>query len=412
MKQTPPGFRFEILHQSAENHARVGRLETPHGGIDTPAFIFCATKAAIKAASPASMKKAGTQIILSNTYHLMLRPGEDIIAKFGGLHRFTGWDGPMLTDSGGFQIFSLQHGGVADEIKGSRKHKADTITSAVKLTEEGAEFRSHIDGTKYFLTPERSVQIQRRLGPDIILPLDECTPYHADRRYTEKSLELSLRWSDRSLAEFQRQDEAYPPMHGSSGAQAMYGISQGGVFDDLRARATDYLLDRPFFGYAIGGSLGASKDQMYDVVGNAMAGLDRAKPVHLLGIGGIQDIFECVPFGIDTFDCVAPTRMARHGAALVPAAQAPDRTRAEPRLNLKNAGFATDAKPIDPDCACEACATFSRGYIHHLVRSGEILGQMLLTLHNVATLNRVMADIRKGLAEGSLAPARVYWLGT
>lgn len=408
-----PGFSFETLNTPPIGRARRGRLTTPHGVVDTPAFIFCGTKAAIKAASAEMMAQSKTQIILSNTYHLMLQPGSAIVAAAGGLHKFMGWDGPMLTDSGGFQIFSLAHGGVADEIKSARGRQPHANKSLLKITEKGAAFRSHIDGSHHLLTPERSVQIQRELGADIILTLDECTPFHVDRKYTARSLAMTQRWEDRSMHAFSEPFGAYAPYHGSAGAQALYGISQGGVYPDLRQESAAYLLSRPFFGHAVGGSLGADKSQMYDVVAAAMDTLVSSKPVHLLGIGGIGDIFACVPLGIDTFDCVSPTRMARHGWALVPGSKLESKPKPghDPRLNLRNAAHKTDLRPLDEDCACQACLKYSRSYLHHLFKADEMVGQMLLTAHNVATVNRVMGDVRAGLEAGSLNAARAYWMG-
>lgn len=407
-----PGFRFEATPCPAHGKARLGRLQTPHGVVETPAFIFCGTKANVKAVPMSSVKSTGTQIILSNTYHLMLQPGSQIVADHGGLHKFSGWDGPFLTDSGGFQVFSLAHGGVADEIKSARKTERPK-KDVLRITEEGVAFRSYIDGSRVMLTPESSIRVQRQLGADIILTFDECTPFHVDRNYTEASLARTQRWTERSIASYLQPADDYAPRHGSAGAQGLYGISQGGVYPDLRKRAAETLRTQPFFGYAVGGSLGNSKSQMYEVVEFAAEGLNCEKPIHLLGIGGIEDIFRCVPYGIDTFDCVSPTRAARHGWALVPAQIAADCGvhKREPALNLRNAAFRHDVTPIDPDCTCEACQTVSRSYLHHLLKARETLAQILLTTHNIATMNRVMADVRAGLAAGSLEPARRMWLG-
>jgi len=407
-----PGFGFSVAETPPLGRARLGELRTPRGNVQTPAFIFCATKAAMKATTIPPVKAAGTQIILSNTYHLMLQPGAEVIAAHGGLHKFTGWDGPMLTDSGGFQVFSLAHGGVAQEIKSTRTFEK-SATSVLKIREEGVAFRSHIDGRHVTLTPERSIEIQRQLGADIILTFDECTPFHVDRAYTAKSLALTHRWTDRSIARYGEAFGDYAPHEGSAGLQGLYGISQGGVYEDLRKASAAFLHDRPFFGHAIGGSLGQSKAQMYEVVDFTNAALASEKPVHLLGIGGIEDVFHCVTLGIDTFDCVAPTRMARHGAALVPAAVADGAAvkRSEPRLNMRNARFREDRSALDPTCGCETCATYTRAYIHHLLKADEIIGQTLLTIHNIATMNRVMADVREGIAAGSLDDARRFWLG-
>lgn len=387
-----PAFRFEVLARDAGSAARVGRLATPHGAIETPNFIFCATKAAIKGVTPAQMRDAGTDIILSNTYHLMIQPGAEVVARLGGLHRFMGWDGPMLTDSGGFQVFSMGHGSVADEIKG-RRQQSRTPT-LLRITEEGAEFRSYLNGERLFLSPERSIEIQRQLGADLIVQLDECTPFHVDRDYTARSMRLSHRWGDRCLAEFARHDE---------GRQALYGIVQGGVYPDLRRESAEYTRDRPFFGTAIGGSLGADKAQMYEVVAMAMPHVHPERPVHLLGIGGIADIFAGVALGVDTFDCVAPTRIARHGWALLPGVPGE-------RLNLRNARFRTDPGPIDPGCDCYACRTFSRTYVQHLIKADEMLGMQLLTIHNVAVMNRLMREVRAAIRTGTLAEVRRRWV--
>lgn len=406
-----PGFAFDSIAAPALDRARTGTLTTPHGPVQTPAFIFCATKAAMKATTIPQVRGADTQFILSNTYHLMLQPGPEVVAAHGGLHEFTSWNGPMLTDSGGFQVFSLAHGGVAEEIKSTRKFETSQ-KSVLKITEEGVAFRSHIDGRREMLTPERSIEIQRQLGADIILTFDECTPFHVDRAYTARSLALTHRWTDRSIARYAADFGDYAPRQGSAGMQGLYGISQGGVYDDLRRASAAFLLDRPFFGHAIGGSLGQSKAQMYEVVDFTNAALASPKPVHLLGIGGVEDVFHCVTLGIDTFDCVAPTRMARHGSALVPAAIGGDTAkRSEPRLNMRNARFKTDRTPLDPSCRCETCTSYTRSYIHHLLKADELIGQTLLTIHNIATMNRVMADIRAGIAAGSLDDARRFWLG-
>ncbi|MCV3769799.1 MAG: tRNA-guanine transglycosylase, partial [Wolbachia pipientis] len=260
---------------------RVGIIKTPSGNIETPAFIFCATKAAIKVADIGRISEAGTQAILSNTYHLMLQPGEDTVEKLGGLHKMIGWKGPILTDSGGYQIFSLGHGSVSEEIKGIRK-KQKTL---VKINEDGAIFRSYINGKIYCLTPEKSMQIQQKLGADLILVLDECTPFHVSKEYTQKSMLMSHKWAKRSLNEFEKKNDD---------KQVLYGISQGGIYQDLRRESCDFINDLPFFGQAIGGSLGQSKEQMYDTIFSTMKHLKKTRPTHLLGIGGIVDIFRTV----------------------------------------------------------------------------------------------------------------------
>jgi queuine tRNA-ribosyltransferase len=393
MTLTYPNFAFDILATDpAGSFARLGRLTTPHGVLETPAFIFCATKAAMKAASPAMLRAEKTQIILSNTYHQMLQPGAELVAKMGGLHRFMGWDGPMLTDSGGFQIFSLGHGSVADEIKGRRDiARPKTL---LKISEKGAAFRSYIDGSKHLLTPEGSIDIQRKLGADLIVTFDECTPYHSDKRYTERSLRLSNRWANRCIVEFER---------GADGKQALYGILQGGVHEDLRHEAAEFVNSRPFFGNAVGGTLGGTTEEMDVVVGHAMAKLNRQRPTHLLGIGGIRDIFAGIAQGIDTFDCVSPTRIARHGAALMPGVKGE-------RVNLRNARFREDPDPIDESCDCYCCRNFSRAYVHHLMKAEELLGLQLLTQHNIAVMNRLTRDLRAAIPEGTLDKLRKRWV--
>ena len=338
------------------------------------------------------MREAGTDIILSNTYHLMLSPGADLVADMGGLHKFMGWDGPMFTDSGGFQIFSLGYGSVADEIKGrGQRHRTKTI---LKISEEGAEFRSYLDGAKHFLSPEASVQIQRKLGADLIVQLDECTPFHVDKDYTARSMAMSMRWGDRSLAEHARLDD---------GKQAMYGIVQGGVYEDLRRESSAWTKDRNFFATAIGGSLGSDKAQMYEVVAMCSEHIHQSRPVHLLGIGSFIDIFVNVRQGIDTFDCVSPTRIARHGWALVKGAP-------KERINLRNAPFMRDQNPIDATCTCFTCQNHSRGYIHHLFRTGELLGMQLVSIHNVATMNRLLRDVRGAICSGTLDYVQKEWV--
>lgn len=396
------GFSFTITHRTPGSRARLGRLETPHGGLDTPAFIFCATKAALKATTPDRAKAEGTQIILANTYHLLLQPGAELVAKMGGLHRFMGWDGPMLTDSGGFQVFSLGHGGVAEEIKG--RPNADRPRTLQKITEEGALFRSYVDGGIHKLTPESSIDTQRALGADLIVVLDECTAFHDSRDYTARSMKMSQRWADRSLAAFDRADR-----RSANGLpQALYGVVQGGVYEDLRGESAAHLASRPFFGNAVGGCLGGTKEQMYEVVRWSIPYLDMSRPTHLLGIGGQEDIWRGVREGIDTFDCVTPTRLGRHGAALVrPPLSSNGKSE---RLNLRNAVFREDDGPIDLECACWTCKNFSRAYIHHLLKAGELTAMELLTIHNIAFMNRLLAAVREAIAGDNLDQATAAWL--
>ncbi|WP_338406365.1 MULTISPECIES: tRNA guanosine(34) transglycosylase Tgt [unclassified Wolbachia] len=389
-------FAFKIIKQSGS--ARVGTIKTPNGSVETPAFIFCATKAAIKAVDTERISEAGTQIILSNTYHLMLQPGENTVAKLGGLHKMMGWNGPMLTDSGGYQIFSLGHGSVSEEIKGIRK-KQKTL---IKINEDGAIFRSYINGKTYCLTPEKSIQIQQKLGADLILVLDECTPFHVSKEYTAKSMLMSHRWAERSLNEFEKNN---------NGKQALYGISQGGIYHDLRRESCDFINNLPFFGQAIGGSLGQSKEQMYDVVSFTMDHLKKDRPTHLLGIGGIVDIFHGVSLGIDTFDCVHPTRLARHGGALIKVKNRDSiSSKCKEHINLRNQQFELDNNPIESDCLCFTCRKHSRAYIHHLLKAKELLAYTLITIHNVFFMNKLMESIRQAILDDRLDQEKNNWI--
>lgn len=392
-----PNFSFRITEMAKSyGNARAGILSTPHGPVETPAFIFCATKASIKGLDITQMRSLGTQIILSNTYHLMLQPGAELVEKMGGLQQFTGWKGPMLTDSGGYQIFSLGHGSVSSEIKGKRLNK-DRKT-LLGITEEGARFKSYLDGSIEFLTPERAMDIQKSLGADLVVTLDECTPYHASKEYTANSLEMTHRWEAMSLKRFQETND---------GKQALYAVLQGGVYYDLRAKAADFVNSQDFWGHAVGGSLGATKSQMYDIVGYTMGLLSKDRPVHLLGIGGVEDIFNGIYYGIDTFDCVHPTRLARHGGALVKPHI--DLTN-QGRLNLNNSIHKQDNQPIDPDCKCPTCQNYSRAYIHHLLKAKELLVYSLLTAHNVFFMNELMQDIRESIKTDSLDICKKRWL--
>ncbi len=391
---------FHITAQSGK--ARTGRITTAHGVLETPAFLFCATHATLKGLSIDSIKAAGTPILLSNTYHLMLQPGSDLIEQLGGIHTFMGWDGPVFTDSGGYQIFSLHHGSVSDEIKGKRRNMSSF--PPVKVTEEGALFVSHRDGKRHHLTPEKSIQVQCELGADLICVLDECTPLHMTRVQTERSMHLSHRWGKRSLDAFERLKKPH---------QGLYGIVQGGIYPDFRKHSAEMIAHMPFFGHAIGGSLGATKSQMSEVIDMALCdGALYARPIHLLGIGGVEDIFQGVSKGIDTFDCVSPTRLGRHGGALIDNAYWDDASedwRPKNHINLWNSCFRTDPKPIDVSCPCATCAVYSRAYLHHLLKAKEILALTALSVHNVSFMNRLMADIRQGIATNSLHDVRNHW---
>ena len=393
-------FNWQINKTSKLSRARTGVISTPHGKINTPAFIFCGTKASLKSYSTIDAKKNNTQIILSNTYHLMLQPGSKIIAQHGGLHNFMNWNGPMLTDSGGFQIFSLGYGSVADEIKG-RGNLKNRNKSLLNISEEGALFKSYVDGRNHLLSPEKSIDIQRDIGADLILVFDECTPFHVDKSYTAKSMERSHRWSTRSINSFERKN-IYFSNHGSAGSQALYGIIQGGIHEDLRDESIDFNLNsKSFFGLAIGGSLGSSKEEMYKVVKYTSSKLNNNHPVHLLGIGDPSDIWNLVRWGIDTFDCVSPTRLARHGAALT--------KRRKGKINLKNSEFKNKIEPIDKTCECVTCKHYTVSYLHHLLKSEELLVLTLITGHNVHFMNSLMEYIRDSINKDNFEEAENNW---
>jgi len=386
-------FGFEILQRHAGSFARLGKLKTPHGTIETPNFIFVGTKATVKNLQPSQMREAGADIILSNTYHLYIQPGPDLVQKMGGLHKFMGWDGPMLTDSGGFQIFSLGTGSGADEIKG--KGKAGN-KSLLKIDEqEGAIFKSYKDGSLCRLNPEISMDIQRKLGADFIVQMDECTPHSAEREYTEASMHMSHRWGDRSLVAFEKTHD---------GTQAVYGVVQGGIYKDLREQSADYTRSRPFFGTAIGGCLGGTKVHFYEILSWLPERIHPERPVHLLGIGKIEDIFEGVKQGMDTFDCVTPTREARHGRALMKGTKSGF-------INLRNSCFKEDPTPLDENLGLESSALYSKAYIQHLLKAGEMLAFQIVSQHNVAVIALLMREIRETLrVGGDLEKLQKEWL--
>jgi queuine tRNA-ribosyltransferase len=379
---------FEIGRRDSGSLARTGTLRLSHGEVRTPAFVPLATKGAVRMLEPRDLESLGYEMVLGNTFHLFLAPGHELVAELGGLHELMRWPRPIITDSGGFQVFSLGHGNVADEIKGRGRPQT---SARVRIEEAGVHFRAPADGSERFLSPEISMEIQAALGSDIALVFDECTPFHVTRDYTARSTERTHRWLTRCLE--------WHAEHGPPG-QVVYGIVQGGVEPDLRRESAELVATSASGGVAIGGTLGRDKPQMYEVVGWTTAELERhapAKPRHLLGIGEIDDLVAGVRAGIDTFDCAVPTRLARHGVALVP----------DPsnrwRLDLTRARHRADPAPIVDGCGCPACEPgFSRAYLHHLLRIGELTGRRLLTLHNLAFVAAVMEDLRAGIDGGSL----------
>jgi queuine tRNA-ribosyltransferase len=386
-----------IEARDGATHARAARLHTAHGDVRTPAFVPLATKATVKGLLPQEVKGLGYDMVLGNTFHLMLNPGAELIERFGGLHGFMDWDGPIVTDSGGFQVFSMGHGTVADEIKArpSRQRQAEERAregAILSIEEQGVRFRSYVDGAERFMAPEDSMAVQASLHSDIALVFDECTPFHVDRDYTERSTERTHRWLTRCLD--------WHAEHGPSD-QLVYGIVQGGVYEDMRRASARTVASSGCDGVAIGGSLGAEKAQMYEVVGYAVAELGNEHerlPRHLLGIGDVDDLIRGVELGIDTFDCAMPTRLGRHGTALVP----------DPnvrwRVDLTKSEWRTSELPLMEGCACHACKRgLSRAYLSYLVRSSELTGMRLLTEHNLAFLARLMADLRQGILDGQLS---------
>jgi queuine tRNA-ribosyltransferase len=350
------GFGFELL--TTDGRARSGRISTAHGVIETPAFMPVGTAAAVKAMTPDAVAETGAQVILGNTYHLMLRPGAERVQRLGGLHRFMNWPGPILTDSGGFQVMSL----------------AELRT----VSEAGVTFRSHIDGALFELTPERSIEIQDILGADIVMAFDECTPWPADEATAAKSMRLSMAWAERSRAAFA----------GRAGS-GLFGIVQGSVYDDLRRESAETLVEMGFDGYAVGGlAVGEGQETTFRVLDTCLPLLPDDRPRYLMGVGKPADLIGAVARGIDMFDCVLPTRSGRTGQAF---------TR-RGAVNLRNARHAEDPRPVDSACACPACRDYGRAYLHHLVRSGEILGSMLLTWHNLTYYQDLMAAMRDAIA--------------
>lgn len=357
---------YELLHVCKQSGARRGRLHTPHGTIETPIFMPVGTLATVKTLSPEELKEMNAQIILSNTYHLFLRPGHDIVREAGGLHKFMNWDRPILTDSGGFQVFSL--------------------SNLRKITEEGVSFRSHLSGEKLFISPEVATEIQNALGADIMMAFDECPPYPADYDYVKKSLEMTTRWAERCLKAHKRPHD-----------QALFGIIQGGMYRDLREQSVKELLALDFPGYAVGGlSVGEPKDIMYEVLEYTVPLLPESKARYLMGVGTPDTLIEGTIRGIDMFDCVLPTRIGRNGTCMT----------SEGRLVIRNAQYARDFGPLDPNCSCYTCKNYSRAYIRHLIKSDESFGIRLTSYHNVHFLLNMMEEVRQAIEEDRLLDYR------
>lgn len=350
-------FEYELIKK--DGNARLGKLTTPHGVIETPVFMPVGTQATVKSMTPEELKEIGAKIILSNTYHLYMRPGHELVREMGGLHSFMNWDGAILTDSGGFQVFSL--------------------AKLRDIKEEGVTFHSHIDGSAHFISPEKAMEIENALGADIIMAFDECAPYPCDYDYAKKSMEMTVRWAKRCK-----------DAHNNTEKQALFGIVQGNMYKDLRAECADKLVSLNFPGYAIGGlSVGEPAELMYEMLDYTVPLLPENKPRYNMGVGSPDYLIESVYRGIDMCDCVLPTRIARNGTAMTSFG----------KLVARNAEYAHDTRPLDPECDCYTCRNYTRAYIRHLIKAGEILGARLITLHNLYFLIKLMENIRESIKE-------------
>jgi queuine tRNA-ribosyltransferase len=375
-------LRFEV--DARDGSARAGVLHTAHGPIRTPAFIPLATKGTVRGLESAEVAELGYELILGNTYHLFVSPGPERIAAAGGLHRFMGWERALITDSGGFQVFSLAHGGVANEVKGSGRPSGE-LSAVLDIGEDGVRFRSYRDGAELFISPEISMQIQAALGSDIALVFDECTPYHAERDYTARSMERTHRWLERCL---RWHEENGPPR------QAVFGIVQGGVYEELRRESAEAVSEAGVDGIAIGGTLGRDKEEMREVLAMTAPLLPEQAPKHLLGIGEVDDLLAGIGLGLDVFDCAVPTRLGRHGTALVPEPES------RFRLNLRNSRSVGDRNPIVDGCPCPACRHHDRDYLSYLSRAEELTALRLLCLHNLTYMHHLTANARAAIVEG------------
>jgi queuine tRNA-ribosyltransferase len=370
-------FRFEILHRSSRSRARVGRIHTPHGVIDTPNFVAVGTNGTLKALDNRMVDSIGLQLMFCNTYHLLLQPGVDVVRRAGGLHKFMNRQMPIITDSGGFQVFSLAYGSVASELKSCGAKKQDG--HVLKISEDGVLFRSYRDGSKVLLTPESSVLAQKALGADIIIPFDELPPYHIDAQKLKASLDRTHRWEKRSLDEHLKNPQN----------QAMYAVIHGGVDAELRKASCSALTQHPFDGFAIGGSVGKTKAEMVSMLQTTLPCLPEDKPNHLLGIGDLESLKQCVPIGIDTFDSSYPTRAARHGLLLTQ----------EGGLKVSKAEHANCFGPIEHGCTCWTCQHFTLAYLHHLFKANELTAYSLASVHNLHFMVALMQSYREAILQ-------------
>ncbi|NDE62907.1 MAG: tRNA guanosine(34) transglycosylase Tgt [Chlamydiae bacterium] len=366
-------FHFEVLHRSTKSNARVGRITTPHGSFLTPTFVGVGTNGVLKSLGHDESMEAGLDLMFANTYHLMVQPGEDVVEKMGGIHRFSGRTRPIITDSGGFQVFSLAYGSVASELKsqGTKKHS----NSVQKISEEGVKFRSYRDGRSILLTPETSIGAQKKIGADIMISFDELPPYHISADALKKSFERTHRWEKRSLLFHQ----AHPT------DQALYSVIHGGINPDLRKKSCQILRELDFDGHAVGGSLGKNRDEMIEMLTYTLPCLPQEKPIHLLGIADLPSLHSSIPLGIDSFDSSYPTKAARHGTLLTD----------NGTLRIISGAYKDDPRPIEEGCSCRACRTVSRSFLHHLFKSSELLGLSLASSHNLYYMIRFMERVRQ-----------------
>ncbi len=361
-----PAIKYELIKKCKQTGARLGKVHTPHGSFDTPVFMPVGTQATVKGMSPDELKEIEAKIILSNTYHLYMRPGEDIVKEAGGLHKFMNWDRPILTDSGGFQVFSL--------------------SDLRDIKEEGVTFKSHIDGSKHFISPEKAIEIENTLGADIIMAFDECTPYPSDYNYAKNSLERTTRWAKRCKEAHKRPDE-----------QALFGIVQGSTYKDLRIQSANELLELDFSGYSIGGlSVGEPAEEMYEMLDVTVPILPEDRPRYLMGVGSPDYLIEGAIRGIDMFECVLPTRIGRNGTVLT----------CRGKVIIRDAKYARDFGKLDPECDCYTCRNFSRAYIRHLLKAQEVLGIRLTTWHNLRFLIKLMENVRQAIMDDRLMDFR------
>ncbi|MBU2632338.1 tRNA guanosine(34) transglycosylase Tgt [Patescibacteria group bacterium] len=392
MKIQNAKFSFKVLKTDSKSSARVGQLSTPHGVINTPCFTPVGTQATVKALSGEDLREIGVELLFGNTYHLHLRPGEDVVKKMGGLSRFMSWNGLTITDSGGFQVFSLAK---TDKKRGAGEGEAELV----RITEDGVKLHSHIDGSVHYFTPEESIKIQQKLGADLILSFDDCPPHPATHSHVKRAVDRTHRWAKRSLSQHKK----------TKNEQALYGIVQGGIYKDLRIESAKFISALDFEAIAIGGvAVGESKKEMLKVLDWVVPHLSKSKPRHLLGVGEVDDIFEIIERGIDTFDCVIPTRLGRTGVIFVSPSEGNKKNKF--RFDITKAKWVTSKLPLDKNCNCKVCKNYTRGYINHLFRAKELLAYHLASYHNTYFLINLTKKIRQSILENKFEKMKKEWL--